>query len=156
MYDHVIIGGGIIGLSTAWQLKSRHPQSQVLILEKESSLARHQTGHNSGVMHAGIYYEPDSLKAEFCRAGLAATMRFCDENDIPYEQCGKLLVVESVIPPGNQPFAGKFLDFVMLLIPGGKERTEAEYRAIFEEAGFELARIVSTNTELSIVEGVQR
>ena len=92
MYDYVIIGGGIIGLSTAWQLQSRHPRSQVLLLEKESSLARHQTGHNSGVMHAGIYYEPDSLKAEFCRAGLAATTQFCDENDIPYEQCGKLLV----------------------------------------------------------------
>jgi L-2-hydroxyglutarate oxidase len=92
MYDQVIIGGGIIGLSTAWQLKRRQPCSQVLVLEKESHLARHQTGHNSGVMHTGIYYEPDSLKAEFCRAGLAATMRFCDENDIPYEQCGKLLV----------------------------------------------------------------
>ena len=69
---------------------------------------------------------------------------------------GKLLVVESVIPPDNQPFTGKFLDLVMLLIPGGKERTEAEYRAIYEEAGFELARIVSTNTELSIVEGVKQ
>ena len=69
---------------------------------------------------------------------------------------GKLLVVESVIPPGNEPFAGKFLDLVMLLIPGGKERTEAEYRALYEEAGFELSRIVPTNTELSIVEGVKR
>ncbi len=92
MYDHIIIRGAIIGLSTSWQLKSRHPQSKVLVLEKESSVARHQTGHNSGVMHAGIYYEPDSLKAEFCRAGLAATIQFCDENDILYEQCGKLLV----------------------------------------------------------------
>ena len=92
MYDQVIIGGGIIGLSTAWQLKLRQPHSQVLVLEKESRPATQQTGHNSGVMHTGIYYEPDSLKAEFCRAGLAATMRFCDENDIPYEQCGKLLV----------------------------------------------------------------
>ena len=69
---------------------------------------------------------------------------------------GKLLVVESVIPPGNQRFAGKFLDLVMLLIPGGKERTEAEYRVLFDEAGFELSRIVPTNTELSIVEGVRR
>jgi hypothetical protein len=69
---------------------------------------------------------------------------------------GKLLVVESVIPPSNQPFAGKFLDLVMLLIPGGKERTESEYRAIYGEAGFELTRIVPTNTELSIVEGVKQ
>lgn len=69
---------------------------------------------------------------------------------------GKLLVVESVIPPGNERFAGKFLDLVMLLIPGGKERTEAEYRALYEKAGFELAQIVPTNTELNIVEGVRR
>jgi hypothetical protein len=69
---------------------------------------------------------------------------------------GKLLVVESVIPPGNERFAGKFLDLVMLLIPGGKERTESEYRTLFNEAGFELSRIVPTNTELSIVEGVKQ
>jgi len=68
----------------------------------------------------------------------------------------KILVVESVIPPGNERFTGKFLDLVMLLIPGGKERTEFEYRAIFNEAGFELLRIVPTNTELSIVEGVKQ
>jgi hypothetical protein len=68
----------------------------------------------------------------------------------------KLLVVESVIPPGNEPFVGKFLDLQMLLIPGGKERTENEYRALFERAGFELARIVRTGTEVSIVEGKKR
>jgi hypothetical protein len=69
---------------------------------------------------------------------------------------GKLLVIESVIPPGNQPFHGKFLDLVMLLIPGGKERTESEYRTLFERAGFELTRIVPTGTEVSIVEGKKR
>ena len=69
---------------------------------------------------------------------------------------GRLLVVESVIPPGNDRFAGKFLDLVMLLIPGGKERTESEYRTLFNEAGFELSRIVPTATELSIIEGVKR
>ena len=68
----------------------------------------------------------------------------------------KLLVIESVIPPGNTPFLGKFLDLHMLLIPGGKERTENEYRALFERAGFELARIVPTGTEVSIVEGEKR
>jgi len=68
----------------------------------------------------------------------------------------KLLVIESVIPPGNEPFHGKFLDLVMLLIPGGKERTEVEYRALFERAGFELTRIVPTGTEVSIVEGRKR
>jgi hypothetical protein len=69
---------------------------------------------------------------------------------------GKLLVIESVIPPGNGPFHGKFLDLVMLLIPGGKERTGDEYRALFGRAGFELARIVPTGTEVSIVEGRKR
>ena len=69
---------------------------------------------------------------------------------------GKLLVIESVIPPGNEPFPGKFLDLVMLLIPGGKERTEAEYRALFNRAGFELTRIVPTGAEVSVVEGMKR
>jgi hypothetical protein len=68
----------------------------------------------------------------------------------------KLLVIESVIPSGNEPFHGKFLDLVMLLIPGGKERTHEEYRALFERAGFELTQIVPTGTEVSIVEGRKR
>ena len=68
----------------------------------------------------------------------------------------KLLLVESVIPPGNEPFGGKFLDLVMMLIPGGKERTENEYRRLFDEAGFELTRVVPTATEISIVEGAKR
>ena len=68
----------------------------------------------------------------------------------------RLLVVESVIPPGNEPFGGKFLDLVMMLIPGGKERTEDEYRMLFDEAGFKLTRIVPTSTEVSIVEGEKK
>lgn len=92
MYDDVIIGGGIVGVSTAWQLKKKQPNRSVLLLEKESQLASHQTGHNSGVIHAGVYYSPGSLKAKFCKAGAAATIQFCEENDIPYKQCGKLLV----------------------------------------------------------------
>jgi L-2-hydroxyglutarate oxidase len=92
MYDYIIIGGGIVGLSTAWQLKQRNPATRILLLEKEDQVASHQTGHNSGVIHAGVYYEPGSLKAKFCKAGMAATMQFCDDNAIPYEQCGKLLV----------------------------------------------------------------
>ncbi len=91
-YDFVIIGGGIVGVSTAWQLQSRYPKKKVLLLEKESALSQHQTGHNSGVIHAGVYYTPGSLKAQFCQQGADATMDFCKANDIPFEQCGKLLV----------------------------------------------------------------
>ena len=91
-YDYIIVGGGIIGISTAWQLQSRHPGKKILVLEKEDRLAAHQTGHNSGVIHAGIYYEPGSLKADFCNQGVSATIDFCRENNIDFEQCGKLLV----------------------------------------------------------------
>ena len=97
MYDYVIVGGGIVGLSTAWQLKQRQPRSRILLLEKESQVARHQTGHNSGVIHGGVYYAPGTLKAKFCKAGMDSTIQFCKENDIPYEQCGKLLVATNEI-----------------------------------------------------------
>lgn len=92
IYDYIIIGGGIVGVSTAWQLQQRHPEKTVLLLEKESVYSKHQTGHNSGVIHAGVYYAPGSLKAKFCKAGVKATMEFCDKHNVPYEQCGKLLV----------------------------------------------------------------
>ncbi|MYM64755.1 L-2-hydroxyglutarate oxidase [Pseudomaricurvus sp. HS19] len=91
-FDWAVIGGGIVGLSTAWQLQLAYPDQRVLLLEKEASLARHQTGHNSGVIHAGVYYTPGSLKARFCREGAAATKTFCNKHQIPYEECGKLLV----------------------------------------------------------------
>lgn len=91
-YDYIVIGAGIIGLSTAWQLQQSQPGCSVLILEKEAGPARHQTGHNSGVIHAGVYYQPGSLKARFCREGNIATRAFCDDHGIEYDQCGKLLV----------------------------------------------------------------
>lgn len=92
MYDFIIIGGGIVGMSTAMQLLQQMPEKKVLVLEKESSAAQHQTGHNSGVIHAGVYYTPGSLKAKFCLEGNRDTKAFCDENQIPYDECGKLLV----------------------------------------------------------------
>jgi L-2-hydroxyglutarate oxidase len=92
MFDYLIVGGGIVGLSTAWQLKQRDPDCSVLLLEKESDFALHQTGRNSGVIHAGIYYTPGSLKAQFCREGVEATIAFCSAHEIPVEQCGKLIV----------------------------------------------------------------
>lgn len=91
-YDYTILGGGIVGISTAWQLQQRFPDKKILLLEKESDYAKHQTGHNSGVIHAGVYYAPGSLKAQFCKAGVAATIAFCEQYDIAYQQCGKLLV----------------------------------------------------------------
>lgn len=90
--DVAIIGGGIVGVSTAWQMKKRYPEAVIVLIEKEKSMACHQTGHNSGVIHAGVYYDPGSLKARFCKTGAAQTVLFCEEFGVPYEQCGKLLV----------------------------------------------------------------
>ncbi len=97
MYDIAVIGAGIVGLSTAWQLQKRYPDKHIIVLEKESRVACHQTGHNSGVIHAGVYYEPGSLKAQFCREGVDATLAFCHEHDIAVEQCGKLLVATNTL-----------------------------------------------------------
>ena len=91
-YNYVTIGGGIVGASTAMQLKRRYPEKSIILIEKESGPAQHQTGHNSGVIHAGVYYAPGSLKADFCKRGLAETIAFCQKHDIPYDQCGKLIV----------------------------------------------------------------
>jgi len=91
-YDFIIIGAGIVGLSTAWQLQRRSGQARILLLEKEAAPARHQSGHNSGVIHAGVYYEPGSLKLQFCKEGARATYAFCAQYGVPCEQTGKLLV----------------------------------------------------------------
>ncbi|QGU09260.1 L-2-hydroxyglutarate oxidase [Leclercia sp. J807] len=95
MYDFVITGGGIIGMSTAMQLIALYPDARIALLEKEAGPACHQTGRNSGVIHAGVYYTPGSLKAQFCLAGNRATKAFCDENAIRYDTCGKMLVATS-------------------------------------------------------------
>lgn len=91
-FDFIILGGGIVGVSTAWQLQKAYPDAAVMLIEKESALARHQSGRNSGVIHAGVYYQPGSLKADFCKRGAAATIAFCREHGLPFLQCGKLLV----------------------------------------------------------------
>jgi L-2-hydroxyglutarate oxidase len=91
-YDAIIIGAGIVGAAAARELMIRRPQWRVLLLEKEAVPAYHQTGHNSGVVHAGVYYEPGSLKARFCREGLKATSDFCRRHGLPYRRTGKLLV----------------------------------------------------------------
>ena len=90
--DFLVIGAGIVGLATARTLQQRVPGASVLVLDKADRVAAHQTGHNSGVIHAGVYYEPGSLKARLCRAGLEATIAFCREHAVAFEQCGKLIV----------------------------------------------------------------
>jgi L-2-hydroxyglutarate oxidase len=98
--DVVVVGGGILGLATARELLARTPGSRLVVLEKEPELATHQTGRNSGVVHAGLYYAPGSLKARLCREGKAALERYVDERGIPLERCGKLVVAvtEAEVP----------------------------------------------------------
>jgi L-2-hydroxyglutarate oxidase len=100
MYDYAIIGGGIVGLATAAALADRFPLSHILVLEKEDHFAQHQTGRNSGVIHAGIYYKPGSLKAHLAHAGNLSMRAFCERHGIPYEVCGKIIVAtqESELP----------------------------------------------------------
>ncbi|HSM34328.1 MAG TPA: FAD-dependent oxidoreductase, partial [Anaerolineae bacterium] len=98
--DVAIIGAGIVGLATALRLLERKPDLAVVVLEKEASVAYHQTGHNSGVLHAGLYYRPGSLKARLCREGKADLEAYCEAHALPLERCGKLVIAtrESELP----------------------------------------------------------
>lgn len=91
-YDILLAGGGIVGLATALQLQQRKPQLRIAVLEKEPEVAMHQSSHNSGVLHSGIYYKPGSLRAENCKRGYALMLQFCRENGIPFDICGKIIV----------------------------------------------------------------
>ena len=94
-FDVVIVGGGIVGLATAYSLLTTNPDLKLVVLEKESSLGTHQTGHNSGVLHSGLYYKPGSLKAKNCIEGYSKLLKFCREHEIAYEICGKVVVALS-------------------------------------------------------------
>ena len=94
-WDTVVVGAGILGLATARELLLRRPGSRVLVLERESTIGTHQTGHNSGVIHAGIYYAPGSLKAQLCTAGRVALYEYCDQHGVRYERCGKLIIARN-------------------------------------------------------------
>src|SRR5579864_6818089 len=90
--DAVVIGGGIVGLATSLALLERRPGRSLVVLQKESKLAAHQTGHNSGVIHAGLYYKPGSLKATTCTRGRGMLERFCEHHGVRFERCGKVVV----------------------------------------------------------------
>ncbi len=99
--DFTIIGGGIVGVATAWQLQMQFPEAAIIVVEKDSLLGWHQTGHNSGVIHAGVYYQPGSLKADFCKRGATRTYSFCREYNLPVSRCGKLLVATNEVEYGR-------------------------------------------------------
>jgi Predicted dehydrogenase len=92
LFDYLIVGGGIVGLSTAYAIGNKYPEARIIILEKEAAVAAHQTGHNSGVIHSGIYYRPGSLKARFAREGGDKLRAFCRAHGIHYENCGKVIL----------------------------------------------------------------
>ncbi|VDO34670.1 unnamed protein product [Brugia timori] len=112
-FDVVVAGGGIVGCATARQLKIKNPELKVALLEKEDHLAFHQSGHNSGVLHAGIYYAPGSLKAKLCVRGIDLAYKYCDEHKVPYKRIGKLIVaVEPIeVPRLEVRFPFTFLYF---------------------------------------------
>lgn len=91
-FDYAVIGGGIVGLSAALHIGKKFPSARILLLEKESGLAQHQTGRNSGVIHSGIYYKPGSYKARFAKAGAESMVRFCEQHGIPFDVCGKVII----------------------------------------------------------------
>ena len=91
-FDIAIVGGGIVGLAVGRELSRRFPGQRLAVVEKEPEVGAHQTSHNSGVIHSGLYYRPGSFKARFCVAGAEAMKRYCHEHDLPYEVCGKVVV----------------------------------------------------------------
>ena len=103
-FDIVIVGGGIVGAATLYQLQQRYPNRTILLIEKERELAGHQTGNNSGVIHSGLYYPPGSLKAKNCVEGRRALVRFAEEHKVPHDVCGKVVVA---VEPSELPMLEK-------------------------------------------------
>src|SRR5260221_3466797 len=91
-YDVAVVGAGIVGLAVARDVVARRPAAKVIVIDKASAVAQHQTGHNSGVIHAGVYYPPGSLKAQLCVEGAKLMYEFCEQHAIPFDRCGKLIV----------------------------------------------------------------
>ena len=95
-YDFIVVGGGIVGLASAYKLQLKFSNKSIAILEKEAEVGKHQTGRNSGVMHSGIYYKPGSYKAKNCNNGLKQLVEFSEKNNVLHDVCGKIIVATSV------------------------------------------------------------
>src|SRR5215469_15464979 len=143
--DVIIVGGGVVGLSAALEITRRFPRQRLLVLEKEDRVARHQSGHNSGVIHSGVYYKPGSLKAKLCVAGAAAMVEFCREHGVPYNVCGKVIVAtrEEELPRVEElRKRGEANGLTGLRVIGPEELREIEPHA----AGLRALVIPSTGT----------
>jgi len=94
-YDVIVVGAGIVGLASALKILEKKPSLNLLLVEKENEIAKHQTGNNSGVIHSGIYYKPGSLKANNCTSGYKMLLDFCNKNEVEYNICGKVIIAAS-------------------------------------------------------------
>ena len=125
-FDIVVVGGGIVGLASAYKIAKSHPQVRIGVLEKEDHVAGHQTGHNSGVIHSGLYYKPGSAKAATCMAGRREMIEFTETHNIPHEICGKLIVAtsEAELPAMEKILENGLQNGVEGLEPIGPERIQ--------------------------------
>ena len=164
-YDIVVVGAGILGLATARELRTRHPGLRLCVIEKEAGPGRHQSGHNSGVLHAGVYYKPGSLKARLCVQGKAAMERFAAEHDIPFETCGKLIVALDTSELGRLADIeerGRANGVPGLRVVGPQELREIEphaagIRALHSPGTgiIDFGRVVATLADVLTVDGVE-
>lgn len=127
-YDIIIVGAGIVGLATAYKLLLQKPNVKIAILEKENDVAQHQTGHNSGVIHSGIYYKPGSLKAINCKTGYDELLKFCNDFGIKHDICGKLIVATQ--PEHKQPFENIYQRGIENGLEGIRKISQAEAKEI--------------------------
>lgn len=148
-----VVGGGILGVAIARELVLRRPGTRVVLLEKEDRLAAHQTGHNSGVVHAGIYYKPGSLKAELCARGRALLRDFCQEHAIPYDACGKLVVAVDQAETGR--FEALERTATANRVPGLRRLSAGEIREV-EPYAVGLAALHSPETAITDFVAVTR